>query len=78
MNNSTMSRADGTKRKMSEVLIVSASLIDKACDIDLYHCRPTVKQMARLMEIFGGEPSWHQDGLRKKDWLESYAFTMDM
>lgn len=54
---------------MSDILMVSASLIDKSCDIDLYHRGPTVKQMANLMEIFGGEPSWHQDGLLKEEEL---------
>lgn len=78
MNYGTTSLADGTKRKVTQVIMVAANLIDKSCDVDLFHRRPTVKQMSKLIKIFGSEPSWHQDGLRRKDWLDMYTFPMDM
>ncbi|KAF7966271.1 hypothetical protein HWV62_39385 [Athelia sp. TMB] len=65
-------------RKVSDLLIVTASFIGKKTDKRLYDRRPTVAQMAKLIELFHGEkPSWHMDG-QPKDFVHEYALLMDL
>lgn len=59
INDSPTTRADGMKRKIFDVLMISeaASLIDKSCDIELHHRRLTIKRIVRLIYMFDGQPS---------------------
>ncbi|KAF7966273.1 hypothetical protein HWV62_39389 [Athelia sp. TMB] len=65
-------------RKVSDLLVVTASFTGKKTDKHLHNRRPTVAQMAKLIELFHGEkPSWHMDG-QPKDFVHEYTLLMDL
>ncbi|KAF7986676.1 hypothetical protein HWV62_20176, partial [Athelia sp. TMB] len=64
-------------RKVSFVIMVAANWVNESLGIDLYNRRPTVRQMERLVELFGRKPSWHMDG-RPKRYFGDYPLAMHL